>query len=262
LGCTNITAQANPLFSIITVTYNAGRLLERTIGSIRAQTYRSIEYIVVDGSSTDSTIDIILEYQPSISCWISEPDKGLYDAMNKGIRMSQGDWILFLNAGDEFASPDVIERVAREVVSRRPRPLIAYGGAVVVAESGHKLTELRPLRFSRFNLNLFGTRTVCHQSLFVSRDVVAPYSRSFVLKGELDWYYRLTSGTKADERLRLDLMVCEYSLGGLGDRRFLQNLFERALVMYRYNGILKLIPLLPVFLVPIAFRLRRRIFGR
>lgn len=95
--------------SIITVCYNAAHLLAKTIESVIEQTYKNIEYIVVDGNSTDNTNDIIAQYRNKISTYLSEPDSGIFDAMNKGISMAKGDLIIFLNAGDYYVSPFVIE---------------------------------------------------------------------------------------------------------------------------------------------------------
>ena len=89
-----------PKFSVITVTYNAEAVLEDTIQSVISQTYRHVEYIIVDGASKDKTVEIIKQYESGIASWISEPDKGLYDAMNKGLKLATGDYVWFLNAGD------------------------------------------------------------------------------------------------------------------------------------------------------------------
>ena len=97
--------------SVITVTYNCVGVVEDTIRNVLSQTYPNIEYIVIDGGSTDGTCEVVRRYADRLSCWISEPDKGIYDAMNKGIRMATGEWISFMNAGDLFASADTIEKV-------------------------------------------------------------------------------------------------------------------------------------------------------
>ncbi|PLY08721.1 MAG: glycosyltransferase [Arcobacter sp.] len=102
-----------PLVSIITVTYNAEQFLERTIKNIIEQNYKNIEYIIIDGNSTDGTIDIIKKYEKYISYWISEPDNGLYDAMNKGIDIATGSWINFMNAGDMFSETNTISNVSK-----------------------------------------------------------------------------------------------------------------------------------------------------
>ena len=100
--------ERQPVFSIITVTYNAERWLERTILSVLSQSYPNIEYIIIDGGSTDGTVDIIKKYEERIAYWVSEPDKGIYDAMNKGIQKATGEWINFMNAGDVYAANDVL----------------------------------------------------------------------------------------------------------------------------------------------------------
>jgi len=97
--------------SIITVCYNAEMEIERTIQSVLSQTYDNFEYIIVDGNSKDKTISIINQYSGNINQIISEPDKGIYDAMNKGIKMANGEWVIMMNAGDVFASDDVLSRI-------------------------------------------------------------------------------------------------------------------------------------------------------
>ena len=111
-----------PKFSIITITYNAEQWLERTILSVLSQSYTNVEYIVIDGASTDRTVELIKQYEAGISYWVSEPDQGLYDAMNKAIDMATGHYIVFLNAGDRLHSPDTLERVARAAQSAGGRP--------------------------------------------------------------------------------------------------------------------------------------------
>lgn len=92
----------NPLISVVTVSYNAVGTIEQTLLSVINQTYPNIEYIIIDGGSTDGTVDIIKKYADEIVYWISEPDKGIYDAMNKGIKKANGEWINFINAGDSY----------------------------------------------------------------------------------------------------------------------------------------------------------------
>lgn len=101
----------NPRISIITVTYNAVNVLEKTIMSVINQTYTNYEYIIIDGKSNDGTTEIIKKYQEYLSYYISEPDNGIYDAMNKGIKIAKGEWLNFMNAGDKFASKEVLSTV-------------------------------------------------------------------------------------------------------------------------------------------------------
>lgn len=102
------TNDNNPLISVITVAYNAKNDLEKTIQSVLNQTYSNIEFVIVDGGSTDGSVEIIKKYEERIDKWISEPDKGIYDAMNKGIKLATGEWLNFMNAGDVFYDEDVL----------------------------------------------------------------------------------------------------------------------------------------------------------
>ena len=99
------------IVTIITVCRNHAQELERTIRSVESQTWQEREYLVIDGASTDDTLDVIKAHEASITRWVSEPDQGIYDAMNKGVRMARGEWVIFMNAGDTFASDDTLQRV-------------------------------------------------------------------------------------------------------------------------------------------------------
>ena len=132
----------HPKFSIITVTYNAGAVLEDTIQSVITQTYRNVEYIIVDGGSKDHTLDIINRYREHIHTLVSEPDKGLYDAMNKGIRLATGDYLCFLNAGDELHEDDTLQLMVHSITGTE-LPDVLYGETAIVDEEGHFLRMRR-----------------------------------------------------------------------------------------------------------------------
>ena len=104
----------NLLISVVTVSYNAVATIEQTILSVVNQTYPHIEYIIIDGGSTDGTVDVIKKYADRIAYWVSEPDKGIYDAMNKGIKVATGEWINFMNCGDSFYSVSVLSDVFKD----------------------------------------------------------------------------------------------------------------------------------------------------
>lgn len=115
----SINAVALPLITIITSTFNAGEQLRFTAQSIKNQTYPHIQWIIVDGKSSDNTIDIIEELGELVSVWFSEKDSGIYDAWNKALKYAKGDWIQFIGAGDELAEADTLEKIA-QILKRCP----------------------------------------------------------------------------------------------------------------------------------------------
>ena len=148
-----------PLISIITVVYNCKDDLEMTIKSIIDQTYPNIEYIVIDGNSNDGTIDIIKKYQNKITYWISEPDEGIYDAMNKGIRQSTGDWINFMNAGDRVYDQNILSSLFIPVP--KPSTDIIYGDTEFIYTFGKYIRKPASLTYLKESM------IFCHQSSFV-----------------------------------------------------------------------------------------------
>lgn len=132
--------------SVVTICYNAIDGIERTIQSVIGQTYKDIEYIVIDGGSTDGTVDVIKKYEEYIDRWVSEPDKGIYDAMNKGIKVATGDYIQFLNAGDAYHSEDVLEALVPQIA---PSIVIAYGKVNFIYSIMSKVREPYPLHYMK-----------------------------------------------------------------------------------------------------------------
>lgn len=166
----------HPKFSIITVTYNAGAVLEDTIQSVITQTYKNVEYIIVDGGSKDRTLQIIEQYKEHIHTVISEPDKGLYDAMNKGIKLATGDYLCFLNAGDELHEDDTLQLMVHSI-TESTLPDVLYGDTAIVDEEGHFLHMRRLAPPENLNWKSFKEgMLVCHQAFFARRDLVEPYN--------------------------------------------------------------------------------------
>jgi glycosyltransferase involved in cell wall biosynthesis len=155
-----------PLLSVITVVRNGDKILEKTILNVLNQSYDQIEYIIIDGGSTDETLDIIKKYENNIACWISEPDKGIYDAMNKGITRATGMWINFMNAGDEFYDLNTCKIIAKSI-SENSFDVI-YGDFVAKNDliNLEILVKAKPLN-SIWKGNLFS-----HQSCFIRYDVL------------------------------------------------------------------------------------------
>jgi glycosyltransferase involved in cell wall biosynthesis len=131
--------------SLVTVCYNAESTISRTIESVIAQNFKNVEYIIIDGGSTDNTIQYIIQYKNHVSIFLSEPDKGIYDAMNKGINLATGDITGTLNADDYFASNDVLQSVAAAFVQHEPE--IVYGDLDYVNEEGRVIRKWRSRQY-------------------------------------------------------------------------------------------------------------------
>lgn len=151
-----------PRISVVTVCFNSAETLESTILSVLNQTYPNVEYIVIDGGSTDGTVDIIKKYADRIAYWVSEPDNGIYDAMNKGVRAATGDYMNFMNAGDGFYDNGVIERC---VPYLNTDPDVAFGSVYGISPTGDN-AEVKPDPFytQKRKRKYPG---ICHQSTFV-----------------------------------------------------------------------------------------------
>jgi len=222
------------LFSIITVTYNASQWLERTIQSIISQSYPHIEYIIIDGNSTDGTLDIIKKHQSSISKYVSEPDSGLYDAMNKGLRLASGDYVWFINAGDTLYSDNIVQKIVNSLSSEN-LPDIIYGETQIVDEHSNLLAMRRlkapeKLSWKSFNMGML----VCHQSLMVKKTVEGLYDMKVRFAADYDWCIRCLK--KANKVLNTRLILSKFLEAGLSAANRKESLKERYRIMCRNYG--------------------------
>ncbi|MDL2265619.1 glycosyltransferase [Parabacteroides sp. OttesenSCG-928-G07] len=225
----------SPTFSIITITYNASRWLEDTILSILNQSYPHIEYIIIDGASTDGTVDIIRKYASKISYWISEPDKGLYDAMNKGLQAATGDYVWFINAGDKLNATDIVQQIVEQIERLSELPDIIYGETSVVDENGEllgmrRLSTPEKLTWKSFRMGML----VCHQS-FISKRTIAPlYDLKYRYSSDFDWCIRCMK--KAETIYNTHLTLSNFLDGGLTTQQRKTSLKERYAIMSHYYG--------------------------
>ena len=176
-----------PLISVVTVTYNGAATLERTIESVLGQTHQPVDYVIVDGGSTDGTLDIIRRYEDRLR-YVSEPDNGIYDAMNKGIRMARGSWIHILNGDDYYASPESLERAVSGLDQGRTNYFDMYREY----EDGSRV--LQSFRFRHWRL--FVSAYLPHPSLIVSRaqyEAVGFYNPEYRIAADHDMILRLLS---------------------------------------------------------------------
>ena len=225
-----------PKFSIITVTYNAGKVLEDTILSVISQTYRNVEYIIVDGGSKDNTLEIIGKYSKHINKMVSEPDKGLYDAMNKGIRMATGDYLCFLNAGDKFHEKETLQQIA-ETLKDKDLPDVIYGETAIVDETGKFLHMRRLSTPERLNWKSFKQgMLVCHQAFLAKRELALkyPYDMQYRFSADFDWCIRIMKEAKCLHNTRLTLI--DYLNEGMTTRNHKASLKERFRIMAKHYG--------------------------
>ena len=226
----------HPKFSIITVTYNAEKVLEDTIQSVVFQTYRDVEYIIVDGNSKDNTMEIVSKYRNHISKVISEPDKGLYDAMNKGIRMATGDYLCFLNAGDEFHDNETLQKTV-QTLKGKELPDVIYGETAIVDEKGHFLHMRRLSTPEQLNWKSFKQgMLVCHQAFLARRELAVHdlYDCQYRFSADFDWCIRIMKKAKCLHNTRLTLI--DYLNEGMTTRNHKASLKERFRIMVKHYG--------------------------
>ena len=224
-----------PVFSVITVTFNAEAALEETLRSVEEQEYGRVEHIIVDGASTDGTMDIVRRHAAGLACVVSEPDGGLYDAMNKAMARATGDYLVFLNAGDRFHSPAVLS----SVVLGLPLggwPDVIYGDTAIISPEGEplRLRRLFPperLTWRSFRMGML----VCHQSFYVRRALAEPYDLRYRFSADFDWCVRMLR--KARTTHNACLILTDFREGGLTSRRRWQSLRERFRIMCRWYGL-------------------------
>ena len=202
--------KTNPLFSIITVCLNAEKSIRSTMESVLNQKWENFEYIIVDGVSTDATLSIVQELagEDRRIQWYSEPDSGIYNAMNKGICRAKGDFLLFLNAGDEFHSDDVLDQAAEVVIGAD----IVIGDVAFKKDSGlHKTTYSVGLELLE---NLKKGRCVCHQVVFASKQCLGSgFDEDFMFCADYDWLCRQVNAGK--KIVKLDAVVTDFDIHGV-----------------------------------------------
>ena len=226
----------HPKFSIITVTYNAEKVLEDTIQSVIFQTYRNVEYIIVDGASKDHTLEIVDKYRSHINKVISEPDKGLYDAMNKGIQLATGDYLCFLNAGDELHDNETLQKVAHTLKGQE-LPDVIYGETAIVDEEGHFLHMRRLSTPEHLNWKSFKQgMLVCHQAFFARRELAINnlYDLQYRFSADFDWCIRIMKQSKNLHNTRLTLI--DYLNEGMTTQNHKASLKERFRIMAKHYG--------------------------
>lgn len=238
-------------FTIVTCTYNAEAVLQRTLDSVMKQTYCNIEHLIIDGVSKDKTLTMVKAYQHKNDVGesaheilvFSEPDKGLYDAMNKGIDRATGDYLIFLNAGDVFPSEDTLEFVEGCVGEGEELPGVLYGDTDIVNMDGHFLRHRRltPPKCLSWRSFMWGM-LVCHQSFYARADIAKGihYNLDYRFSADVDWCIRIMrEAARRHLPLRnVNAVITNYLDGGMSVQNHKASLKERFQVMRSHYGLL------------------------
>lgn len=224
-----------PLLSIITVTYNAGVVLQRTLDSVAAQDYPHIEHVLIDGASKDDTLALLQAHAAQLprTLLLSEPDQGLYDAMNKGLARATGDYVLFLNAGDELADSHILT----EIFASAPQADVYYGHALQVDLDGrpHGLRLPHPPEKLNWKSLQWGM-SVCHQAFIVRRSIAVNYDLNYRICADIDWMIRTLKQVQTAHFTAG--VVCRFLLDGLSSKRRKEAWHERYQVLAKHYGTL------------------------
>lgn len=185
-----------PRISIITICYNAASTISRTLRSVSAQTYPNIQYLIIDGASKDNTLELVRELAPEAEIY-SERDKGIYDAMNKGLDRATGDYVWYVNAGDALVSPTTVEDLIRATCTGDSLPDVLYGDTRLIDAEGHDLglRRLRPphqLDWRSFRSGML----VCHQAFVAKRSISPHYDLRYRFSADVDWCIRVLKEAK------------------------------------------------------------------
>lgn len=224
-----------PVFSVITITYNAVQWIEGTIRSVVGQTYGNIEYIIIDGKSTDGTVDIIKKYESDITYWISEPDNGLYDAMNKGIKQATGDYLWFINAGDSIYDKNTTQSITNMLTEQGSLPDIIYGQTAIIDEKGiflglHRFRTPEKLTWKSFKMGM----KVSHQSFIAKRQIAPLFDLNYRFSADFDWCIKCMKQAKVI--FNTHMPISNYRNEGISTKNRKPSVKERYRIMCNYYG--------------------------
>ena len=240
----------------VTITFNAAKVLQRTLDSIMQQDYPNIVHLIIDGASTDDTLRLVDDYIARSNASenghriqvTSEPDKGIYDAMNKGLRSLDGDYVCFLNAGDFLPTPDTVSRIAEAITNTQSPspntsqlPAVVYGNTDIVDGEGRflhhrRLSPPENLTWKSFKQGML----VCHQAFYARTDfaIATPYDMQYRYSADVDWCIRVMKAAEKENvpLLNLKMVVANYTEEGQTTLHHRESLWERYRVMEHHYG--------------------------
>ncbi|MBX9850883.1 MAG: glycosyltransferase [Cytophagaceae bacterium] len=233
---------SGPKVSVITIVYNNSRFIEKTIQSVINQTYSNLDYVIIDGGSTDGTVDIIKKYDSRIRYWISEKDKGIYDAMNKGQKASVGEYIIFMNSGDLFADNSVLEQIFSSNSHRYKNEYadVYYGETYLMDETGKILGTRSALTTRKLPKNMTWKSMkhgmiVSHQSIFVKKMLAPEYNLHYKCSADIDWVIQSLKNSR--KIVNTQLIISKYLVGGYSIANQKRCWQERYEIYKKYYGL-------------------------
>lgn len=218
-------------FSIITINYNDKQGLEKTIKSVLSQSYTDYEYIVIDGGSTDGSVEMIKAHEDRLTYWVSEPDRGIYDALNKGLRRAHGEYVNCMNAGDTFASSHTLQQIVDENIA--PGTALIYGNTVFAEPDGSRADLApRPFWLNREYIHGMG---ICHQSLFVRTDLAQkhPFNERYRIAADYDSILRIHAEDGSTHYVPGAITVFDRT--GVSSTHKKEGFRETAKILHRYG---------------------------
>ena len=251
----------------VTITYNAAAVLQPTLDSVLQQDYPHIVHLIIDGASTDDTLKLVDDYiarsnaaENGHSVQVtSEPDKGIYDAMNKGLRSADGDYVCFLNAGDFLPSSDTASKIAQQVAAAGGLPAVLYGDTDIVDGEGRFLHHRRLAPPENLSWRSFKQgMLVCHQAFYARTDfaIATPYDMQYRYSADVDWCIRVMKAAEKENvpLLNLKMVVANYRQEGQTTLHHRESLLERYRVMEHHYGRLQTLLLHSWFAVRALFK--------
>ena len=233
----------------VTVTYNAAEVLQRTLDSVLQQDYPELVHLIIDGASTDGTMQMVEAYIERSNAAknghriqvMSEPDKGIYDAMNKGLRSLDGDYVCFLNAGDFLPARDTVSRIVKQIDTEGALPAVLYGDTDIVDAEGRFLHHRRLAPPENLSWRSFRQgMLVCHQAFYARTDfaIATPYDERYRYSADVDWCIRVMKAADKEHvpLHNLHMVVANYTEEGQTTLHHRESLWERYRVMESHFG--------------------------
>lgn len=234
-------------FSIITVCYNVEDCIEETIKSVLNQTFKNIQYIVIDGASTDNTLKIINKFKKEIDIIISEPDQGIYDAMNKGLNLANGHFLNFLNAGDSFYNSNTLGLVYNKI--KEGTKIVSGDFNLILANNKSRFIKTKKISWKHFKKDFYA----CHQAIFIHFSIVNLYDINYKIKADYKWVLDALSKTEEGSVVKIHQPLVNYDANGFSSKNSFNNLNELMRLHKNYFGTFQLLLNLDVY----VFRILR-----